>query len=46
MMCLAKNESSPRQGMLFEINLKTEQSLPRFKGAVRFIRKNEEGIAC
>ena len=38
---LWKNEGSPRQGLLFEMK---NRSKARFKGAMRFIRRNEDAL--
>ena len=46
MICLEKhalwtNERSPRQGLLFEMK---NRAKARFKGAMRFIRRNEDAF--
>ena len=38
---LKKNEGSPRQGLLFEM---TNRAKARFKGAMRFISRNEDAL--
>ena len=38
---LWKNEGSPRQSLLFEMKNRTKA---RFKGAMRFIRRNEDAL--